>query len=332
MPLSNKKSSFIVYPPMRFLSAVPDVETTLLQSAQPKVLKFPFDPIARFVTYRTTSLEKNYKHPLLTERNLGVHIDLINPIQPQPNTADKKDLDPADLELLEVPRATNKRSKEEMDVTWLLKTEYMAGDDDPFLRRKRRRQEREQEQQQFDEDEEKQRDANFTASTAENQIRAIDRTFVEASKLNVQTLKHRTKPHLKATNVIPIFPDFFLWPNVYTQVHFDADPIPAERYTKEYTPAHNVPFISLDHKVQQEIRKSIPGNDKLFKDAIILQQQTNQRTSSIKESNNVAYLLPKQRAESNEGTSSSAETTITNIFVIMLPILRKNQWQMRHTL
>lgn len=33
----------------------------------------------RFVQYKPTSLEKNYKHELLTEVDLGVNIDLIDP-------------------------------------------------------------------------------------------------------------------------------------------------------------------------------------------------------------------------------------------------------------
>ena len=35
--------------------------------------------VFRFVDYNPTSLEKNYRHELLTEHDLGVHIDLINP-------------------------------------------------------------------------------------------------------------------------------------------------------------------------------------------------------------------------------------------------------------
>lgn len=34
---------------------------------------------ARFVQYKATSLEKQHKHDLLTEPDLGVTIDLINP-------------------------------------------------------------------------------------------------------------------------------------------------------------------------------------------------------------------------------------------------------------
>ena len=33
----------------------------------------------RFVEYKPTSLEKNYKHEMLTEVDLGVNIDLIDP-------------------------------------------------------------------------------------------------------------------------------------------------------------------------------------------------------------------------------------------------------------
>ena len=35
--------------------------------------------IIRFVEYKPTSLEKNYKHEMLTEVDLGVNIDLIDP-------------------------------------------------------------------------------------------------------------------------------------------------------------------------------------------------------------------------------------------------------------
>lgn len=33
----------------------------------------------RFVEYKPTSLERSYKYDLLTEHDLGVNIDLINP-------------------------------------------------------------------------------------------------------------------------------------------------------------------------------------------------------------------------------------------------------------
>ena len=38
-----------------------------------------FLPHNRFVEYKATSLEKNYRHEMLTEVDLGVNIDLIDP-------------------------------------------------------------------------------------------------------------------------------------------------------------------------------------------------------------------------------------------------------------
>lgn len=40
---------------------------------------FFFSYCGRFVQYKATSLEKQHKHELLTEPDLGVTIDLINP-------------------------------------------------------------------------------------------------------------------------------------------------------------------------------------------------------------------------------------------------------------
>ena len=53
----------------------------------------------RFIQYKPTSLERNTKNELLTEADLGVTIDLINPdtYDIDPN----QELDPADEKLLE---------------------------------------------------------------------------------------------------------------------------------------------------------------------------------------------------------------------------------------
>ncbi|KAJ8308672.1 hypothetical protein KUTeg_013546 [Tegillarca granosa] len=44
----------------------------------PKFITYPFES-NRFVDYKPTSLERSYKYDLLTEHDLGVTIDLINP-------------------------------------------------------------------------------------------------------------------------------------------------------------------------------------------------------------------------------------------------------------
>ena len=44
---------------------------------EPKSIAYPFDA-NRYVHYKSTSLEKNYKWDILNEQDLGVRIDLIN--------------------------------------------------------------------------------------------------------------------------------------------------------------------------------------------------------------------------------------------------------------
>lgn len=45
--------------------------------SEPDIVFFSY--CGRFVQYKATSLEKQHKHELLTEPDLGVTIDLINP-------------------------------------------------------------------------------------------------------------------------------------------------------------------------------------------------------------------------------------------------------------
>ena len=55
--------------------------------------------LPRYVRYKQTSLEKNYRYEVLTEHDLGVTIDLINPdaYTPVPGVQ----LHPTDEKLLE---------------------------------------------------------------------------------------------------------------------------------------------------------------------------------------------------------------------------------------
>lgn len=105
--------------------------------------------LLRFVEYRPTSLEKNYRYDLLTESDLGVHIDLINPDTYTVGMSSKipyntttlvmwdslifsELLDEADARLIEDEAATssdNRRSQQHgRSVPWLRKTEYIAHD------------------------------------------------------------------------------------------------------------------------------------------------------------------------------------------------------------
>lgn len=97
----------------------------------PKFITYPFDS-NRFVQYKPTSLEKNYKYDLLTEHDLGVEIDLINPetYQLVPEMQGHLILEPEDEKLLEEEVATPQNTKRSINhhkaVPWLKKTEYIS--------------------------------------------------------------------------------------------------------------------------------------------------------------------------------------------------------------
>lgn len=73
-------------------------------------------------------------------------------------------------------------------------------------------------------------------NTREGQIAAIEITFDRFLKKSergssslsedefLSSLKHPTKPDLKAVESIPVYPDFSIWGNAYTLVTFDVDP------------------------------------------------------------------------------------------------------------
>ncbi|VDH97951.1 RNA polymerase II-associated factor 1 [Mytilus galloprovincialis] len=74
----------------------------------PKFITYPFES-NRFIEYKATSLERAYKYELLTEHDLGVTIDLINPdtYQIDPNAYP----DPEDERLLEEDHSSHSDSK-----------------------------------------------------------------------------------------------------------------------------------------------------------------------------------------------------------------------------
>jgi RNA polymerase II-associated factor 1 len=57
---------------VKYLNNLPDIPF------DPKFISYPFEP-TRFIQYKSTSLEKNYKWDILNEQDMGVQIDLINP-------------------------------------------------------------------------------------------------------------------------------------------------------------------------------------------------------------------------------------------------------------
>ena len=65
----------------------------------PKFLEYPFDS-QRFVNYKPTSLERNYKFELQVEHDMGIFVDLVLPDAYALPPEDEIVLDPKDEKLL----------------------------------------------------------------------------------------------------------------------------------------------------------------------------------------------------------------------------------------
>ncbi|EFA79101.1 RNA polymerase II-associated factor 1 [Heterostelium album PN500] len=189
----------------------------------PKFLVIPSD-FNKFVHYKTTSLEKNYKYPLLTEPNLGIPIELIDPevynipktkvAVPEEDQPLLRSLDEQDAELRRAP--INRGSALlRPAVSWLRKTEYLSSHDNQMGRPVKRASE-----------------SNAPTSTQspyqqQQQQDAADIVLVENTfdAINNTNFVHPTNPSLKPVSILPVFPDFDLWANDYTETVFDADPL-----------------------------------------------------------------------------------------------------------
>ncbi|GCB61772.1 hypothetical protein scyTo_0012968, partial [Scyliorhinus torazame] len=199
---------------VKYCNSLPDIPF------DPKFVTYPFDP-NRFVQYKATSLEKQHKHELLTEPDLGVVIDLINPDTYRIDN--NVILDIADEKLLEEEiqaPSTSKRSQQHAKVVpWMRKTEYISTE---FNRYGISNEKPEVKigvsvKQQFTEEE--------IYKDRDSQIAAIEKTFVDANK---EVTQHYSKPRVIPVEVMPVFPDFKMWINPCAQVIFDSDPAPKE--------------------------------------------------------------------------------------------------------
>lgn len=193
--------------PLRFSNELPDA------AGEPRMLDYPFDPL-RFVKYTPTSLEKNLKHTLLTEADLGIPIDLIDP-NAYLCSAEQKEagLDERDLALLEEKEDQSRRDHLPQ-VSWLRKTEYMTMDyqQEPLYNRAASRTVRAKTLEDF----------KALVDESLTPVEEIEETFKEAQEAPV----HATKPHLTAVEVLPLLPNSDLWPFSFKQVAFDQDPAP----------------------------------------------------------------------------------------------------------
>ncbi|XP_077468129.1 RNA polymerase II-associated factor 1 homolog [Stigmatopora argus] len=238
---------------VKYCNSLPDIPF------DPKFITYPFDQ-HRFVQYKATSLEKQHKHELLTEPDLGVTIDLINPdtYRIDPNIL----LDAADEKLLEediqAPSSSKRSQQHAKVVPWMRKTEYISTE---FNRYGVSNEKVEVKigvsvKQQFTEEE--------IYKDRDSQIAAIEKTFEDAQKPITQ---HYSKPRVTPVEVLPAFPDFKMWINPCAQVIFDSDPAP-----KDISQPAGVEMMSqamirgmMDEEGNQFVAYFLPNEDTLRK-------------------------------------------------------------------
>lgn len=205
---------------VKYSNTLPDIPF------DPKFISYPFDT-NRFVQYKQTSLEKNFKHDLLTELDLGVNIDLINPDTYEPPEQGILKIDEEDDRLLEdevtAPTDTKRSRCHNRTVTWLKKTEYIATE----FNRYGTSNEKTETKVGFGV---KKKMDMIDYVGRDGQISAVSRTFEAAKK---PIVAHPEKPGVKPVEIIPVFPDFDLWKYPFAQVMFDAEPYKSEEYMSE---------------------------------------------------------------------------------------------------
>ncbi|XP_019944224.1 RNA polymerase II-associated factor 1 homolog isoform X2 [Paralichthys olivaceus] len=238
---------------VKYCNSLPDIPF------DPKFITYPFDQ-HRFVQYKATSLEKQHKHELLTEPDLGVTIDLINPdtYRIDPNIL----LDPADEKLLEediqAPSSSKRSQQHAKVVPWMRKTEYISTE---FNRYGVSNEKVEVKigvsvKQQFTEEE--------IYKDRDSQISAIEKTFEDAQKSIAQ---HYSKPRVTPVEILPVFPDFKMWINPCAQVIFDSDPAPKDMSAPAGVEMMSQAMIRgmMDEEGNQFVAYFLPNEDTLRK-------------------------------------------------------------------
>lgn len=203
---------------IKFRNDLPD------STAQPKLMHINTDK-DRYTRYQFTSLEKNWKHKLHVEPDLGIPLDLLD-ISNYKKIDVSVPLDPEDAALLlddevKVKKETSGIRKKDRPtdkgVAWLVKTQYVSPINlDPAKQAMTEKQAKEMREQR-----EGRRIDVETANDRDQQIEAIEESFRAAKVRPV----HLTKPELHPVEVWPLLPDFDRMGDQFVHMVFDADPL-----------------------------------------------------------------------------------------------------------
>ena len=193
------------------------------------------------MSYKPTSLEKNYKHDLLTEHDLGVTIDLINPetyVSPIENPKLAEEDEKLLEEELNTPQDSKRSRCHNRTITWLKKTEYISTEFNRYGASSDKTETKFVKIQlmtfiklkidpnlfyRVGYNVKKKMKEESLYLDRDSQIAAINKTFEAAQKPITQ---HPGKPGITPVEVLPVFPDYSLWKYPFAQVMFDADPAP----------------------------------------------------------------------------------------------------------
>ena len=188
---------------------------------EPKFLAYPSEQ-NRLTRYSCTNLEKSHKHALLTEPDLGIHIDLIEPETYEPPPAGVAMM-PEDEELLKDeekkvkmrPGLEGDRGKRP-NVPWMHKTAYY-GNEDLY-----------EYQQGFKVQPDMIPAVEVAPELTPMQLaEALEKSFTTLpAPSTLATLKHPNpqKKDVTAVKCWDILPDWNTWGNDYTEIVFDHDP------------------------------------------------------------------------------------------------------------
>jgi len=195
----------------------------------PKFLKQSAGRLLEQVKYTITTLESMHKHRILTEPDLGVAVNLIDPDAYHAYDEDSVPaLDPADKYLAELqidPPGTKKKSvRPEIHESWLRKTEYMANDlYQPATKYKSQM----DTMATFREGSKRKDTAQMR--TLEQRLQDIEDSF---ELVKVTPKHHHSKAGLTVVKSAPVLPDMELYANRYAVIGFEDEPFSASGHAE----------------------------------------------------------------------------------------------------
>ena len=222
----------------------------------------------RFIDYKPTSLERNYKYEILTEHDLGVAVDLILPdAYLQQNIIDDSSfgdhLDPKDEKLLEdelhAAGDTKRSNRHAISLSWMRKPDYISTEQ---TRYQPTTIEKIESKVGFAVRKKLGTSAPSVYMDREAQIVAIEKTF-EDSKIPIERHYNPEEKGVYPVEVLPLLPDSEMWKFPCAQVIFDADPAPQGPQLKDQIEMMSQAMIRgvMDESGEQFVAYFLPTDE-----------------------------------------------------------------------